>query len=174
MDACLPYDAAPLTSTSSNPATGKGEKKPSSSSSLKPADVRIIRAGSSEVPQTHLLELKTHTMKDDNRMYMDWPKTYPQLFLSQTPHVHHAYHKNGTFTLVKKFTLGERDLEDVDKKAQVGFKKLRKVLGYVKSLALKYGATRVSLVCMGGALRVYQIPRGESCLPKDALALFAA
>jgi len=104
---------------------------------------------------------------------MNWQKAYPQLYLSQTPHIHHAYHKRGTFTSVRKFTLGQSELAEVDKNAQAGFKKLRKLLGDIKSLVLKHGVARVSLVCVGKTLSVYRIPQGESCLPEDALAHFA-
>jgi hypothetical protein len=145
------------------------KNKPSSSTPSNTSDVKIIRAGSSEVPQTHLLEIKTH-----GRASMKWSKTYPQLYLSQTPHIHHAFHTNGTFTRVMKFTLGQSELVKVDKSAQEGFKKLRKLLDYIRSLVLKHGSTRVSLVCVGKTLSVYRIPQGETCLPADALALFVA
>ena len=170
VDACLPYDVSTSTSPSKIPAVGRRvTKNASSGSSSNPLDVKIIRAGSSRVPQTHLVEIKTH-----NRRHLNWPKTYPQLYLSQTPHVHHAFHQGGTFTSVKKFVLGESELEDVDKNAQVGFKKLRKLLGCIRSLVLKHGTARVSLVCVGKTLSVYRIPQGEKCLPEDALALFVA
>ena len=166
VDACLPYDATTSRPPSHRPTGRRNAAKKKTSNSL---DVKIIRAGSSEVPQTHLLEIKTH-----NSPSMKWQKTYPQLYLSQTPHVHHAFHRNGTFTQVKKFTLGQSELTEVDKNAQEGFKKLRKLLGYIKSLVLKHGAARISLVCVGKTLSVYRIPQGESCLPEDALALFIA
>ena len=168
VDACLPYDGIPSTSPSIGPATRRAfaKKRPSGSSS-NPPDVNIIRAGSSRVPQTHLLEIKTH-----QSARMNWPKAYPQLYLSQTPHIHHAFHKNGMFTSVKKFALGQSELTEVDKNAQVEFKKLRKLLGHIKSLVLKHGAMRISFVCVGKTLSVYRIPQGESCLPGDALALF--
>jgi len=170
VDACLPYDFGTSPPPSKNPAIGgRVTKGTSVGSSSNPLDIRIIRAGSPNVPQTHLVEIKTHS-----NTYLNWPKTYPQLYLSQTPHVHHAFHRNGIFTSVEKFVLGQSELMDVDKGAQVGFKKLRKLLGYIQSLVLKHGATRVSLVCVGKTLSVYQIPQGESCLPEDALALFVA
>ena len=161
VDACLPYDATPSGPSSHRPI---GVKKASNS-----LDVQIIRAGSSDVPQTHLLEIKTHSNPS-----MKWGKTYPQLYLSQTPHIYHAFHQNGTFTQVKKFTLGQSEIAWVEESAQEGFKKLRKLLNYIKSLVLKHGTARVSLVCVGKTLSVYRIPKGESCLPEDALALFVA
>lgn len=176
VDACLPYSTASSTSLPAHPAVRKkvAKRKSTSNPSMNSLDVKIIRAGSSEVPQTHLVEFKTHSIKSDGSGNgpMKWQKTYPQLYLSQTPHVHHAFHKNGTFTLVKKFSLGQRELEDIHEDAQVGFKKLRKVLGYIRSLVLKHGTARLSLVCVGKTLSVYRIPQGESCLPEDALALF--
>ena len=171
VDACLPYDASILAPPSNNPTIGRkvAKKKTSLGPSSNPPDVKIVRAGSSEVPQTHLLEIKTH-----HSTSLKWPNTYPQLYLSQTPHVYHAFHKGGTFTSIKKFVLGQSELMEVDKNAQVGFKKLRKLLGCIQSLVLKHGATRISLVCVGKTLSVYQIPKGERCLPEDALALFVA
>ena len=176
VDACLPYDATPWRKTSYHRTSRKKVAKkgfPSgpTSNSL---DVKTIRAGSSDVPQTHLVELKTRKITDKNRTRFCWKKMYPQLYLAQTPHMHRAYHENGTFTHVEKFTLGQGELMEVDKRAQVGFKKLRKLLGYIKPLVLKYGAARISLVCEGKTLSVYRIPQGESCLPEDALALFVA
>jgi hypothetical protein len=79
---------------------------------------------------------------------------------------------SGVFTSVVKFALGQNELASVDKRAQMGFKKLRKLLDTIKSLVLKHGAKRISLVCVGKTLSVYRIPKGESCLPEDALALF--
>ena len=171
VDACLPYDfttstSPPNSSTADRKAT---KRKGPSNSSSNPPGVKIIRGGSSEVPQTHLLEIKTGI-----NIRVKWPKVYPQLYLSQTPHIHHAFHKNGTFTSVEKFALGQSELMDVDKSAQVGFKKLRKLLGCIQSLVVKHGAARISLVCVGKTLSVYRIPQGESCLPEDSLALFVA
>jgi hypothetical protein len=170
VDACLPYEApstssydkALLPTSSREPTT----KEPSSRLSSKPRDVKIVRAGS-RVPQTHLLEIKTSSNQRPN-----WERTYSQLYLSHTPHIHHAIHKSGVFTSVVKFALGQNELASVDKRAQMGFKKLRKLLDTIKSLVLKHGAKRISLVCVGKTLSVYRIPKGESCLPEDALALF--
>jgi len=170
VDACLPYDNSSYHPTNDKEAAKKGFPSGPTSN---PLDVKTIRAGSSSVPQTHLLELKTRNVKD-SRPYINWSKMYPQLYLSQTPHIHYAYHKDDTFSHVKKFALGQGELMEADKRAQVGFKKLRKLLGYIKPLVLKHGAARISLVCEGKTLSVYRMPQGESCLPEDALALFVA
>ena len=175
VDACLPYDITSSTNPSDGPTVDKAAREePSSGSSSDTQDLRIIRVGSSNVPQTHLLEIKTHSIKAGGGLSAKWPRTYPQLYLSQTPHIHHAYHKHGTFIEVRKFRLGQDELVAIDQRAQVGFKKLRQLLGYIKSLVLKYGAMRISLVCVGKTLSVYRIPPGQSCLPEDALALFVA
>ena len=65
------------------------------------------------------------------------------------------------FTSVKKLTLGQSELADADESEKVGFKKLRMFLGYIESLAFKYGATRISLVGVGKTLNVHRIPQGE-------------
>ena len=169
VDACLPYDISTSVPPFDNPPAGKdgpGKKKASGSSSNAPA-VKVIRGGSSDVPQTHLLEIKTH-----GGTYFNWERAYPQLYLSQTPNVYHAFHKRGRFTSVEKFALGQSELAELERAGQVEFKKLRKLLGVIQSLVLKYGATRISLVCVGNTLSIYQIPPGERCLPEDALALF--
>ena len=127
----------------------------------------VIRAGS-RVPQSHLVELKT-----SSKSGRTWSKAYPQLFLSQTPHIYYGTHKDGKFSEIEKYTLGEPHLEAVDQNAQVGFKKLRAVLMAIQELIRRYGTDgRISLVCKGKELRAYRRENTESCLPKYALALF--
>ena len=168
-DACLPYDTSTSVPPSDNPAaSGDGrEKEKASGSSSDPLGIKIVRGGSSNVPQTHLLEIKTH-----GGMRINWAKTYPQLYLSQTPNIYHAFHKNGRFTSIEKFVLGQSELAGLESTWQVRFKRLRKLLGVIQSLVLRYGETRISLVYAGRTLSIYQIPQGEKCLPEDALALF--
>jgi hypothetical protein len=131
--------------------------------------VDVIRAGS-RVPQSHLIELKTYS-----RPGKKWRKSYPQLFLSQTPHIYYGVHKGGKFSEIKKFSLGEPHLEPIDQNAQAGFKKLKVVLAAIQELVRKYGTEgRITLVCNGKALGVYQREKTGSCLPKYALALFSS
>lgn len=129
----------------------------------------VIRAGFL-VPQSHLIELKTYS-----RSGKAWSNSYPQLFLSQTPHIYYGAHRNGKFSEIKKYTLGEPHLEVIDQDAQVGFKKLKLALTTIQELVRKYGTDgRISLVCSGKELGVYQREDAGSCLPKHALALFGA
>jgi len=61
----------------------------------------------------------------------------------------------------------------IESRAQLGFKKLRKVLGEIQTMVKKAGASgRISLVCKDGVLKVHERSSMESCLPKDTLALF--
>jgi hypothetical protein len=170
VDACLPYDAL-STSSYDKTALPKSDRESTTKElpsrlSSNPRDVKIVRAGS-QVPQSHLLEIKTGFSPRPK-----WDRAYSQLYLSHTPHIYHAVHNNGVFTSVMKFALGQNELMDADKRAQMGFKKLRKLLDDIKSLVLKHRAVRISLVCVGKTLSVYRMPQGESCLPEDALALF--
>jgi len=171
VDACLPLGSTlprrkpdcPRNDTQGRESTQPITNKPT----LHSPHVAVIRAGS-PVPQSHLIELKTYS-----RSGKAWSRSYPQLFLSQTPHVYYGVHKGGSFSEIKKFTLGERHLEPIDQNAQLGFKKLRVALAAVQELVRKYGAGgRISLVCEGKDPGVYQREKTGSCLPKYALALF--
>jgi hypothetical protein len=97
--------------------------------------VAVIRAGS-RVPQSHLIELKTYS-----KAGKEWSRSYPQLFLSQTPHIYYGVHKNGRISEIKKFSLGEPHLRPIDQNAQVGFKKLEAALATIQALVVKYGRT---------------------------------
>lgn len=140
----------------------------------------VLRAGSSKVLKSELVEIKTHkgTIENGKKTHkINNPRrkeTYSQLYLSQTPLVYHAFHESGEFFHVEKSTLGQGDLTETGQKAQEGFKKLRKLLGSIKSLVFKHGEGRVSLVCKGTKLNVYRMPQGGGCLPEDALALFVS
>lgn len=169
VDACLP-----LHSAKSQRKSARSTPPPSLSTpvikktALHFPHVNVIRAGS-RVPQSHLIELKTHSTQSGK----GWANSYPQLFLSQTPHMYRGIHKNGRISEIKKFTLGEPHLEPTDQKAQVGFKKLKVLLTTIQELVVKYGVDgRISLVCEGKELGLYQREGAGSCLPKYALALF--
>jgi hypothetical protein len=168
VDACLPLRSS---QSHDHPGTDAASLPPSTPVINKPTlrfpHVAVIRAGT-HVPQSHLIELKTHS-----RSGKDWTKTYPQLFLSQTPHVYYGNHRGGNFLEIKKFTLGAPHLEPIDRNAQVGFKKLKALLTTIQGVVRRYGTDRrISLVCQGRELRVYQRENSGSFLPKYALALF--
>lgn len=64
-------------------------------------------------------------------------------------------------------------MEPIDQNAQAGFKKLKVLLNAIQEIVRKYGMNgRISLVCQGKELGVYQREKSDSCLPKYALALF--
>ena len=173
VDACLPLRSTLSHLKPDRSRNDTRHKKPTQPTTSKPTlhfpRVAVIRAGS-PVPQSHLIELKTYS-----RSGKAWSRSYPQLFLSQTPHIYCGTHKGGNFSEIKKFTLGEPHLEVIDKNAQVGFKKLKLVLAALQERVRKYGGDgRISLVCEKRELGVYQREKTGSCLPKDALALFGS
>ena len=165
VDACLPIRATPSrprTPSSPAPATHTINKP-----TLRFPHVAVIRAGS-PVPQSHLIELKTYSKAGKG-----WDNSYPQLFLSQTPHIYYGSHKGGKFSEIKKFALGDPHLEHIDQNAQVGFKKLKMALTTIQELVRRRGTGgRISLVCKGKELGVHQRQNAGGCLPKYALALF--
>lgn len=142
----------------------------SSPSPLTSNDLEISRAGS-QVPQSNLIEMTTRS--EVSAANFDWGEAYPQLYLSQTPHHYLAVHRTGTFFKVTKRKIGKDDLVTIEKRAQAGFKKLRKLLGEVQTRVKKSGANgRISLVCKDGILKIHERTNNESCLPEDSLALF--
>jgi hypothetical protein len=145
-------------SSTSHPGTDSNEK------------LNIIWAGS-EVPQSSIIEMTTRS--EISAANFDWGDSYPQLYLSQTPHHYLAIHKRGLFHSVKKRQLGQDDMIRIERDAQKGFRKLRIVLETIQNLVKKRGLEgRLTLVCAGGELKVYERSSSESCLPSKLLALF--
>lgn len=180
VDACLPFRT--IRHRKSNDARNRAQRTESPAResdmstvgtvtrpTLRFPHVAVIQAGS-RVPQSHLIELKTYS---GSRAGKHWSRSYPQLFLSQTPHIYYGAHKNGKFSDIKKYSLGEPRLKPIDQNAQVGFKKLKVTLKAIQELVRKHGTDgRISLVCNGRELGVYQRECTGSCLPKYAMALF--
>lgn len=134
------------------------------------SQLNVIRAGS-EVPQSSLIEMKTRTPNSITKLKLG--KEFPQLYFSQTPYHYVALHENGKFTLVRKDEVGQGALADSEEGIQVGLKKLRAVLATIQELVRGRGlAGRLTLICAGGVLKVYERTSNESCLPSDLLALF--
>jgi len=150
--------------------TGSKSATLSSPSPLTSTDLKIFRGGT-QTPQSSLVELTTRS--EISAANFDWNDAYPQLYLSQTPYHYLAVHRTGTFFSIAKRKIGEKDLVAIESRAQLGFKKLRKVLGEIQTRVKKAGASgRISLVCKDGVLKVHERNSKESCLPEDSLALF--
>jgi len=132
--------------------------------------LRIRQAGS-HVPQSNIVELTSRSTK--RLSTFDWSETYPQLFLSQTPHLFLAVHNNGEFHTVDKRKLGYLNLKGEEEKAQTALWKLRQALGTIKDIVVEHGKSgRLSLVCQRGELEVYERSSEVSCLPEDILKNF--
>jgi hypothetical protein len=135
-----------------------------------------VREGGTEVPSTAVVELTTRSVTSMklNGGY-DWKEAYPQLFFSQTAHHILAIHQRGRFTDIQKRRLSSDEVKAVEKEAQGDLKKLRNVLDTIKEIVIAHGRKgRLSLVCVGGELKVYKRTSNESCLPESAIALFDA
>ena len=103
----------------------------------------------------------------------DWGDAYPQLYFSQTPHHYLAVHRSGTFFSIAKRKIGKNDLVAIESKAQIGFRKLRKLLGEIQTMVKEGGTNkRISLICQDGDLKIHVRNSEESFLPEDSLALF--
>ena len=131
-----------------------------------------VREGGSEVPSTAVVELTTRSVTSMKRGY-DWKEAYPQLFFSQTAHHILAIHQRGCFTEIQKRKLSSDEIKAVEKEAQGNLKRLRNVLDTIKEIVIAHGKKgRLSLVCVGGELKIFKRTSDESCLPESAIALF--
>jgi hypothetical protein len=130
----------------------------------------IIKGGH-YVSQASTMELVT--VGEGRRPVVDWKEYYPQLFLSQTVHHYMGVHRRGYFTSLEKRKLSSPELQAVHEEMIPEFKKLRKVLGMIKSLVIKHGKSgRLSFVCSGGQMSVYERKSNASCLPEEAMSCF--
>ena len=134
-----------------------------------------VREGGSEVPSTAVVELATRSVTSMKHNGYDWKEAYPQLFFSQTAHHILAIHHRGCFTEIQKRKLSSDEIKAVEKEAQGDLKKFRNVLDTIKRIVIAHGRKgRLSLVCVGGELKIYKRTSDESCLPESAIALFDA
>jgi hypothetical protein len=128
-----------------------------------------IMKGGRYVPQASTMELVT--VAEFRRPRVDWKEYYTQLYFSQTAHHYMGVHNRGNFTSLEKKKLSE--LEDVRKQLSAEYKKLRQVLEMIQALVIKHGKSgRLSFVCSGGNMSVYQRKSSASCLPVEAMSCF--
>lgn len=134
-----------------------------------------VREGGSEVPSTAIVELVTRSVTSMKLKGYDWKEAYPQLFFSQTAHHILGIHHRGCFSEIQKRKVSSDEIKAIEKEAQGDLKKLRNVLDTIKAIVIAHGrGGRLSLVCIGGDLKVYKRTSDESCLPESAIALFDA
>jgi hypothetical protein len=148
----------------------------SQASPASPSNAQLtVREGGYEVSSTAVVELTTRSVNTMKFNGYDWKEAYPQLFFSQTAHHILAIHQRGCFTKIEKRKLSSDELKAVEKKAQGDIKKLRSVLDTIKEIVIAHGRNgRLSLVCVGGELKIYKRTSDESCLPESAISLFGA
>ncbi len=128
----------------------------------------IVVIGGKEISQEVIVELKTTS---DGKA--KWAETYPQLFLSQTPHLFLATHTKGTFTEVAQEELGSTKMVGMGVGFQSRFWRLKVALEAIQELAVLHGKdARLSLLCHKGELKVYSRKDPRSCLPDDVLQRF--
>ncbi|KAG6845626.1 hypothetical protein H0H87_006679 [Tephrocybe sp. NHM501043] len=194
VDACIPA-VSPTTSPVASPASPTGDlddiigalsgvslrteaaapsRSVTSSEASKAFPDIIVIPGGTVVPQSSIVELTTRSIH--NALNFDWKESYPQLFLSQTAHHFLAVHARGRFEQINKRKLESPELKDIAlREIQEDLKKLRRLLELIKVLVMKHGEQgRLSLVCQGGDLKVYERDNQASCLPDEVLQLFDA
>jgi len=177
VDACLPAPSIPdlddLTKGLDGLSLAKKKEKECNSDD-DPATltglVRIVPTGEL-VSQDRLVEVTTRSEKTFSNL--NWGDPYPQIYLSQTPHLHVAVHKFGTFAVIHKYKLGEGKMKDVHARLEDGFHRLAALLGVIVAKQREAGPDeRLTLVCQKGVLKVHENYSGISCLPDELLTLF--
>lgn len=186
VDACIPWEEEPTTprpraATNVDDLIGALANvniTPQLVSNVTPkseaAPKLTVLTGGSDVPQSAIVELTT---RSKNRAHeYNWKESYPQLFISQTPHHFLAVHERGRFIRVDKRKLTSTELQTVMKDIiQPHLQKLRRLLDIIKKLVIEHGQRgRLSLVCQGGELKVFERVDKGSCLPNEIMEKFNA
>ncbi|KAF8635841.1 hypothetical protein AX15_000035 [Amanita polypyramis BW_CC] len=134
---------------------------------VKGTSLEVIHFGT-KVPQDSMIEVAT--ISEARESQLNWEEKGPQLYLSQIPHFYVGLHNRGFFKDVRKHKFDYKTLP-----AQVleNMKKLRHALSTIQNIAIKNGQRgRLSLVCIGGTLKVYERLSEKSCLPDEFMERF--
>lgn len=172
VDACIEMlpQATPQGRSFSTNMTRKLNDSASSLHSASGVDVDVIRAGQL-VPQSSIVELATRSERGAN--YFDWTESYPQLWLSQTPHHFLAVHYKGLFHRLETRTLDDDEMKYVHAEFEGTFKKLRALLETIQEIVVKHGkGSCLSLVCKDGILAVHEREGRDGCLPDEVMNRF--
>ncbi len=144
-------------------------------SSIVPRDLssysilRTVQDGS-RIPQSSIIELKTQSSKKKGSIIsLD---TRFQLLFGQTSRLYTGTHTDGVFSQVHE-NMSPPGSEFQNASVQVGLKKLRKALEDIRALAMARGkGVRLSLICHGSSLRVFERSSSTGILPDDVLSRF--
>lgn len=196
VDACIP-EPAPDSATTARPTTSRTTSAPATSSTVDAlsdmlsgldvsratsastasaatqcADISVIRAGIQR-PQSSMVELTTRSARWIDEF--DWAEQYPQLLLTNIPHLFLAVHERGVFQRIKKHELGTTEFRRVenDSKIQKGFRQLVAALRTIQSLVKEHGARgRLSLVCREGRLEMFERTSDQGTIGDSDLERF--
>jgi hypothetical protein len=140
-----------------------------SAPTLPKGGLKVISSGRL-VPQSSLIEIKTRSVTSARSI--DWVDIFPQLYLSQTPHLYLAIHRGGEFSTIKKMELETIEISGVASDALMRLRGLVKVLKDIRRLSEARGeeGRRFTLVCIADELSVHF--GGKDLLPPDLLELF--
>lgn len=133
-------------------------------------ELDVISAGQ-QIPQDAIIEMSTRWKAGAGQF--NWKESYPQLYLSQTPHHYLAKHDSGEFYEITKRRLDCAEMKEVDGKTQTRFRQLRQILGTIQELLIEHGqSTSLSLVYKNGELLVFKRSMQESLIPDELLTRF--
>ncbi|KAA1472277.1 hypothetical protein DENSPDRAFT_745228, partial [Dentipellis sp. KUC8613] len=122
----------------------------------------IVYAGH-EIPQSSIIELTTRSQRFIDLLH--WPDLYPRMYLSRTRFLCIGLHSHGRFEEIRKYDMAN-DMKTQLNAARGALQKLGVVLKEVQELMKENPGKKLSLVCEGDTLRVYERATSKSCLPE--------
>ncbi|TDL17770.1 hypothetical protein BD410DRAFT_729467 [Rickenella mellea] len=133
--------------------------------------IQIYRTTSPRlVPQSSLIELMTRA----SHKLLNWSEVYPQLYLSQTPHLYLAKHRKGVFMDVEKIPIDGEEMEPYMREVEQRIGKLRDVLVHILKAVREDIGTLFSLVCENGRLALCRREKESGMsVGKDILQKFS-
>ncbi|KAF9805023.1 hypothetical protein IEO21_09222 [Rhodonia placenta] len=171
VDACLPTECDTSSTAPSSDVDGLTDMFSGMDvGEASTTELDVISAGQ-QIPQDAIIEMSTRWKAGAGRF--NWKESYPQLYLSQTPHHYLAMHDSGEFYEITKRRLDCAEMKEVDGKTQTKFRQLRQILGTIQELLIEHGqSTSLSLVYKNGELLVFKRSMQESLIPDELFTRF--
>ncbi|EJD54215.1 hypothetical protein AURDEDRAFT_118776 [Auricularia subglabra TFB-10046 SS5] len=171
VDACLPVQQeSGIGNRSAEPHTIRQQRDVPTT-----CRVTLIPQQRELVEQSRIVELKSGAGKRKSAGAF-WSAAYPQMLLSQTPHLFVGLHVAGTFSEVRKHALGHGKCDGTAPRAVRDLNALASTLRNIYETVLAQGdGAALSIVCVGGVLKLHRRCAWDTdpdALPDSMLELF--
>ncbi|TFY64818.1 hypothetical protein EVG20_g5820 [Dentipellis fragilis] len=164
VDAYLP-SAVPTVAKGSSISANK-QFSPTTIASKSTVDtLNIIHAGR-EIPQSSIIEITTRSPRTRRQR----AELAPRLYLSQTPFLYIGMHKDGKSWEMRKKNVAE-DIQMKHKEVET-LQKLGQVLKVIRGIMVENSGKKLSVICEGETLKIYERIAKKSCLPEEVMKRF--